>query len=342
MTTSDALSPAVDTDLVLRAGEAAAAVLPASTPLEAAGTQPGTDHVTAAFAGAATADLTTDDGAVHRIAVLVGQDLVTALSESPLGGLDLGAAVQPGIDAAAAVLGARASAAAVTELALVVSDLEGPFTAVPMVGEAIDAALLVADSLAPAPAAPAAPAPVEAPVVEVPAEAAPAPVPAAVPAPAVPAPAVPAPAEQLAAQVSEPAPTLASTPAAAPVHPAQSVPQRPAPAPRIVQPVAAPVVHQQLTAETAQMFAAASPSAPRGIEMLAGVDMEVTVELGRTRMAVRDLLALSPGTVLELDRAADGPADLLVNGRLIARGEVVVVDEDFGLRITEIVEDATV
>ena len=77
----------------------------------------------------------------------------------------------------------------------------------------------------------------------------------------------------------------------------------------------------------------------RGIEMLHGVDMEVTVELGRTRMTVRELLALSPGDVLELDRAAGSPADLLVNGRLIARGEVVVVDEDFGLRITEIVTD---
>ena len=76
----------------------------------------------------------------------------------------------------------------------------------------------------------------------------------------------------------------------------------------------------------------------RGIEMLAGVDMELTVELGRTRMAVRDLLALAPGDVLELDRAAGSPADLLVNGRLIARGEVVVVDEDFGLRITEILD----
>ncbi|WP_343996845.1 flagellar motor switch protein FliN, partial [Nocardioides dubius] len=79
----------------------------------------------------------------------------------------------------------------------------------------------------------------------------------------------------------------------------------------------------------------------RGIEMLHGVDMEVTVELGRTRMTVRDLLALSPGAVLELDRAAGSPADLLVNGRLIARGEVVVVDEDFGLRITEVLDEAS-
>jgi flagellar motor switch protein FliN/FliY len=85
---------------------------------------------------------------------------------------------------------------------------------------------------------------------------------------------------------------------------------------------------------------AVGSSAPRGIEMLHGVDMEVTVELGRTRMTVRDLLALAPGTVLELDRAAGSPADLLVNGRLIARGEVVVLDEDFGLRVTEIIDEA--
>ncbi len=80
----------------------------------------------------------------------------------------------------------------------------------------------------------------------------------------------------------------------------------------------------------------------RGIEMLHGVEMEVTVELGRTQMAVRDLLALAPGAVLALDRAAGSPADLLVNGRLIARGEVVVIDEDFGLRVTEILDQSEV
>jgi flagellar motor switch protein FliN/FliY len=73
-----------------------------------------------------------------------------------------------------------------------------------------------------------------------------------------------------------------------------------------------------------------------GLDLLRDVSMEVTVELGRTRMTVRELLSLSPGAVVELDRAAGSPADLLVNGTLIARGEVVVVDEDFGIRITEI------
>jgi flagellar motor switch protein FliN/FliY len=79
------------------------------------------------------------------------------------------------------------------------------------------------------------------------------------------------------------------------------------------------------------------PSARGGLDLLHDVEMEVTAELGRTRMSVRDLLSLAPGVVIELDRLAGGPADLLVNGRLIARGEVVVIDENFGIRITEIV-----
>ena len=74
-----------------------------------------------------------------------------------------------------------------------------------------------------------------------------------------------------------------------------------------------------------------------GLDMLHDVEMEVSAELGRTRMSVRELLSLSPGAIVELDRAAGSPADLLVNGRLIAKGEVVVIDENFGIRITEIV-----
>jgi len=82
---------------------------------------------------------------------------------------------------------------------------------------------------------------------------------------------------------------------------------------------------------------AASAATSWGIDMLRDVEMEVTCELGRTRMTVRRLLGLAPGDVVELDRLAGAPADLLVNGTLLARGEVVVVDESFGLRITEIV-----
>jgi flagellar motor switch protein FliN len=73
------------------------------------------------------------------------------------------------------------------------------------------------------------------------------------------------------------------------------------------------------------------------LELLSDVEMEVTVELGRTRMPIRDLLSLQPGMVVEIDRAAGAPIDVLVNGRRIASGEVVVIDEEFGVRITEIV-----
>ena len=79
----------------------------------------------------------------------------------------------------------------------------------------------------------------------------------------------------------------------------------------------------------------------RPLDLLADVEMGVTAELGRTRMTVRDLLSLSPGSVVELDRAAGSPIDLLVNGTLIARGEVVVIDEEFGVRIMEIVSSDT-
>ncbi|RZS91437.1 flagellar motor switch protein FliN/FliY [Motilibacter rhizosphaerae] len=79
------------------------------------------------------------------------------------------------------------------------------------------------------------------------------------------------------------------------------------------------------------------PQRNGGLELLRDVVMEVTAELGRTRMTVRELLSLTPGSVVELDRAAGSPADLLVNGTLIARGEVVVVDEEYGIRITELV-----
>jgi flagellar motor switch protein FliN/FliY len=68
------------------------------------------------------------------------------------------------------------------------------------------------------------------------------------------------------------------------------------------------------------------------------VEMVLTVEIGRTRMAVRDVLGLEPGAVIELDRSAGAPADILLNGRLIAHGEIVVVDQDYAVRITTILD----
>ncbi len=78
----------------------------------------------------------------------------------------------------------------------------------------------------------------------------------------------------------------------------------------------------------------------RRLDLLLDVPLDVTVELGRTRMTIQDLLALSPGTVIELDKVAGEPLDIVVNDRLIARGEAVVVNDKFGIRITDIISKA--
>ena len=72
------------------------------------------------------------------------------------------------------------------------------------------------------------------------------------------------------------------------------------------------------------------------IDLLFDVQLHLSVELGRTSIPVREILQLGPGSIVELDKLAGEPVDILVNGKLIARGEVVVVDENFGVRVTEI------
>src|SRR5689334_18083316 len=92
-------------------------------------------------------------------------------------------------------------------------------------------------------------------------------------------------------------------------------------------------------------FMPLTPEAPsadqaHGIELLMDVALEVSVELGRSHMSIGEILALRTGSVIELDKLAGEPVDVSVNGTLIARGEVVVVDEKFGVRITEVVSKA--
>jgi len=79
---------------------------------------------------------------------------------------------------------------------------------------------------------------------------------------------------------------------------------------------------------------------PRGMDLILDIPLEVTVELGRVRMLIKDVLELGSGSIVELDRVAGEPVDLLVNGRLIAKGEVVVIEDNFGIRVTEIVSPA--
>jgi len=87
----------------------------------------------------------------------------------------------------------------------------------------------------------------------------------------------------------------------------------------------------ETTTETAEQTTA------RNFDLLLDIPLEVTVELGRTRLELRELLALTSGSVVELGKAAGEPLDVLVNGKLVARGECVMVNDKFGVRLTDIV-----
>ncbi|MBV2234781.1 MAG: flagellar motor switch protein FliN [Sterolibacterium sp.] len=100
----------------------------------------------------------------------------------------------------------------------------------------------------------------------------------------------------------------------------------------------------QAQAATAKVFDELSDDAGKGslrdFDMILDIPVNLTVELGRTRIAIRDLLQLAHGSVVELDGLAGEPMDVLVNGTLIAQGEVVVVNEKFGIRLTDIITPA--
>ena len=101
------------------------------------------------------------------------------------------------------------------------------------------------------------------------------------------------------------------------------------PAPPVAQPVTFPSLDEV-------------PARPGGsdISLLLDVPLQVTVELGRTQLRIRNVLELVPGSIVELDKLAGEPVDVLVNGKQIARGEVVVIDEEFGVRITDVASHA--
>lgn len=76
----------------------------------------------------------------------------------------------------------------------------------------------------------------------------------------------------------------------------------------------------------------------RNLELLLSVPLKITAELGTCKMLVEDILKLGTGSIVALDRLAGGPVDLLVNDKLVARGEVIAIDENFGVRVTELIE----
>ncbi len=119
------------------------------------------------------------------------------------------------------------------------------------------------------------------------------------------------------------------------------VTQAPPPKPGTAAPTAAsaPTVEVK-PADFGQLSPGAETAQRSNLDMLYDIPLEITVELGRTCRNVRDVLSLGSGSVLELEKVAGEPVDVVVNGKLLAKGEVVVIDENFGVRITEIVTQA--
>jgi len=138
----------------------------------------------------------------------------------------------------------------------------------------------------------------------------------------------------------------AATPAPAPVPPVASrnmevrTPAAPAPA-QSPAPMAAPASSSLpgnvRLAQLPELTAGAGGGGTYNIDLLLGVNLQVAVEIGRTTLPIKDVLALTPGSIIELDKLAGEKVDILINGRPIAQGEVVVVDENFGVRITDVV-----
>ena len=114
--------------------------------------------------------------------------------------------------------------------------------------------------------------------------------------------------------------------------------------PMMAQPMMAqqPVMSQPINVQPAQFQAFAPGMSPalqaENIDLIMDVPLDVTVELGRTSKSIQEILDFSPGTIIELYKIAGEPIDVLVNGKYVAKGEVVVIEESFGVRITEIVK----
>lgn len=132
-----------------------------------------------------------------------------------------------------------------------------------------------------------------------------------------------------------PPPPVAARPAPSVAVPAPAPAFAPAPA----VPQAAPRPISNVQAAAFKPLAVEQPAGrTNSIDLIRDVPLKVTVELGRASLTVRDILALGAGSVVELDRLAGEPVDVLVNDRLIAHGEVVIVDESFGVRVTDLVK----
>ncbi len=101
-------------------------------------------------------------------------------------------------------------------------------------------------------------------------------------------------------------------------------------------------IEEQMAAAVAAELAAQEHAAPKEkdlkIDLLFDLSLQVSIELGRTKMLIKDILELQRGSVIELEKLASEPVDILVNGKKVAEGEVVVIEKHFGIRITSLIE----
>lgn len=123
-----------------------------------------------------------------------------------------------------------------------------------------------------------------------------------------------------------------------PMQPQMGMPMQP----MMGMPYGQPMMQQNVNVQPAQ-FQAFSSNAPYGnpsenIDIIRDVPLQVTVELGRTNKSIQEILDFAPGTIIELDKIAGEPIDVLVNGKFVAKGEVVVIEESFGVKVTEIIQ----
>lgn len=128
----------------------------------------------------------------------------------------------------------------------------------------------------------------------------------------------------------------ASTPPAA-ATPAPSAPAAAAAAPAAAATAAAAPAAQSASQSVFKPLAGATSGSGNDIDLIMDVPVQLTVELGRTRLTIKNLLQLGQGSVVELDGLAGEPMDIFVNGYLIAQGEVVVVEDKYGIRLTDII-----
>lgn len=124
--------------------------------------------------------------------------------------------------------------------------------------------------------------------------------------------------------------------------PQMAMPQMGMPMPQMAMPQMGMPPMQSVSVQPAQFQSftgnAGNISGQENIGLIMDVPLEVTVELGRTQKSIADILDMAPGTIIELDKIAGEPIDILVNGKFVAKGEVVVIEESFGIRVTEIIK----